>query len=195
MGYGYIESGLVYRAITMTLLWAELTPDSSELLMRRTLSFTDVEIQDGRVLVNHVDVTEPVMDTEIGRVTPLFNALPFIQETAINALRDMVGNTNAGVVMAGRSIGSVVFPNAEVKFYLDATESARAQRRFAELVQQGVGIDLQTVLADVARRDRQDSEREAAPLIVPEGAIYIDTTELSLQEVLGRMVTGVRSVL
>jgi cytidylate kinase len=114
------------------------------------------------------------------------SALPEVREALLPVQRRFAGK--GGVVCEGRDMGTVVFPDADLKIYLDADIAERARRRHLELVSRGVGSDFEIIRDEIARRDKQDMERGVAPLRVPEGAVIIDTTGLSIQQVTGAIM-------
>jgi cytidylate kinase len=139
--------------------------------------------------VNGRDVTSEIRTPAVGELTSVLTMLRPVRDKVTPTQRAMAAP--GGVVLEGRDTGSVVCPDAEVKFYLDATLEARARRRRDELAERGITADLATVQNEVARRDRQDMGRSIAPLVRPPDAVLIDTTELDGDEVLERLVDAV----
>jgi len=150
------------------------------------LERTRVELVGDRVLVDGRDVSGEIRTPEISRLTSELTALAPVREKMTPLQRELA--VGGGVILEGRDTGTVVWPRAEVKFYLDADLETRARRRQRDLAAQGVAMDVAAVAEDVARRDRQDRERALAPLRKPEGAAVVDTSRLSPEEVVERMV-------
>lgn len=182
LGFAYINSGAMYRAIA---LWA----------MRLGVSLTDmhrleelakaakIELapSQGRVFLNGEDVTEAIRDRRISTAASKVSAVPGVRRALLRIQRGMAEKNS--VVMEGRDIGSVVFPQAQVKIFLDADPAERARRRARELEQQGHAADLQSVAGELSERDDRDRKRSEAPLVQAPDAQLVDTTGLTLDEV------------
>ena len=138
-----------------------------------------------------MDVTGQIRTPEMSLLTSRISTLKPVREALLKAQQQM--GSRGGVVLEGRDIGTVVFPDAEIKFYLSASVEERAKRRCEELTSKGEPVTLAETVADVVRRDRQDSERDIAPLRQADDAILIDSSRLSVDEVLGRMVAMCRN--
>jgi cytidylate kinase len=160
--------------------------------LRRVLDRTTVELEDDRVLVNGRDVSQEIRDPEIGELTSVLTALRSVRDKMTPLQRTLAAA--GGVVLEGRDTGSVVCPDAELKFYLDAGLEARVRRRQEELAQRGIRRGLDAVRAEVVRRDRQDMGRALAPLVKPAGAVIVDATGLEPDDVVERMLEAVERV-
>lgn len=193
LGYVQIDTGAMYRAVALLMSRAGIEPDDSE-AVKRFCDNVDVRLNtvDGllSVIANGQDVTDQIRTPQISLLTSRVSALKPVREAMMRAQRAM-GN-NGGVVLEGRDIGTVVFPNADLKFFLFASPEERGKRRFAELVEKGEQVTLADTIEAVSRRDQQDSEREIAPLRQADDAIPIDSSGISIDEVLDRMETFVR---
>ncbi|MET0851582.1 MAG: (d)CMP kinase [Candidatus Rokuibacteriota bacterium] len=191
LGFKLLDTGAMYRALAWAVreagLPAEEGPGLAALLDR-----TRVELDGERVLVDGRDVTRLIRAPEIGELTSVLSAFRMVREKMTPLQRALAAD--GGVVLEGRDTGSVVCPDAEVKFYLDAAPEARARRRQQELAARGIVLDLATVRDEVARRDRQDGGRALAPTTVPAGAIIVDSTSLPAAEVVERLVEAVERV-
>jgi cytidylate kinase len=188
LGFAFIDTGAMYRALAWAVRQAGLAPeDTAEL--RELLGRTAVELRGEQVLVDGRDVAEAIRSPEIAELTSRLTTLRSVRDKMTPLQRALAAG--GGVVLEGRDTGSVVCPDAEVKVYLDADPEARARRRHRELAARGAPMRLDAVRAEVARRDRQDSERELAPLVKPEGAHVIDSTELTLEAVIERLLEAV----
>jgi cytidylate kinase len=155
-------------------------------VLRHLLDRTDVRLETGRVLVNGRDVTAEIRSPAVSQLTSRLTMLAPVRDKMTPIQRSLAAP--GGAVLEGRDTGSVVWPEAEVKFYLDADLDTRARRRRAELAARGLGVDLETVRADIAQRDRQDAERALAPLMKPEGAVVVDTTGQGIAEVVDTLL-------
>ncbi len=177
----------MYRAIALAFLRSGVPPTPEN--AREILEPLRLEIshQNGgmHVILNGEDVTEAIRSPEVSAMASRVSALELVRKKMVEAQRRIAHEFVArggGVVVEGRDIGTVVFPNADVKVFLVADPVERARRRQAELRARGQKVDLQTVLREIEQRDRQDSERALAPLRKAEDAIEIDTTNLSPDE-------------
>jgi len=173
LGFKLVDTGSLYRALAWAVARAGVNV-SDETALEALLARTHVELAGDRVLVGGHDVTGEIRTPEIGMLTSKLTALPSVRAKMTPIQRSLAAA--GGVVLEGRDTGSVVCPDAEVKIYLDADLTERARRRRDELAARGIGDDCGDVKADMARRDRQDTEREIAPLRKPDGAIIVDST-------------------
>jgi cytidylate kinase len=197
LGYVYVESGAFYRALGWKVRAQRADPgdaaalqslcESSVIEVRRTSS--DGASQDVRILIDDCDVTDELRTPDMSAMAAKISAVPQVREPMLRLQRTMA--KGGGVVMEGRDIGTVVFPHAEVKFYLDADIKVRGERRYLELKAKGLAVDLQSTIDEITERDRKDMTRAIAPLRKAEDAIAIDSTGLTLDEVVDRMVDAV----
>lgn len=185
LGFRLLDTGAMYRALAWAVREAGLPAEDSPAL-RALLDRTSVALEGDRVLVNGRDVTGEIRTPAVGELTSVLTMLRSVRDKLTPLQRSLAAG--GGVVLEGRDTGSVVCPDAEVKFYLDATLDARARRRREELAERGIAADLEGVHEEVARRDRQDMGRAIAPLVRPPDAILVDTTGLGEDEVLDRLV-------
>ncbi len=188
LGYRLIDTGALYRAVAWRVLKAGLDP-GDEPAIRRLLAGTTVDLRGEAVLVDGVDVRDEIRTPEIAELASRISALAAVREKVTPIQRRLAAA--GGAVLEGRDTGSVVCPDAEVKFYLDASPAVRAARRQKELEARGVPADREAVRSEIHRRDRQDMERALAPLVIPGGAAVIDSTGLSVEEVVQRMLEEV----
>jgi cytidylate kinase len=189
----YIDSGAMYRALALYaaeagIAWADETA-LTQLCERLTFAFQTV---DGKLVV-HVDgrdVSRAIRSPTAGEGASRVATLAGVRAVLVAKQREL--GYAGGVVMEGRDIGTVVFPDADIKFYLDASLDARGQRRWLELQQRGETGSLTEVIEAIRRRDHDDHTRQASPLHMPNDAHYIDTTNLSIDEALALMVDKVK---
>ena len=182
LGFVYINSGAMYRAIA---LWAlrlnvELT-DMHRLEQLAKEARIEFRAGNTRVFLNGKDVTEAIRDRKVTDAASKVSAVPGVRRALLKTQR-VVAETHS-VVMEGRDIGSVVFPQAQVKIFLDADPKERARRRTVELQQQGKTAEIHVVAGEMNERDRRDRSRSEAPLVQAPDAQLVDTTGLSLEEV------------
>jgi cytidylate kinase len=191
LGYTYLDTGAMYRALALLALERDI-PVDDESALARAASTVLIDFQDGgrRVLLDGRDVTEAIRTREATQAASAVAKLGAVRRELVR--RQQALGRPGGVVLDGRDIGSIVFPEAEAKFFLDAASGKRAQRRFDELKAKGQEASLDAVLEDIRARDHQDMTRADSPLVRCPDAIVIDTTPLSPEEVLARMVAVVR---
>lgn len=189
LGYNYVDTGAMYRGLTYDFLknnLTELDEKKIELLLSKVkfeVKFID-RVQ--YVFVNGEDVSEKIRTSEVSKFTSLFAKSPAVREFLIDTQRNLAMSNN--IIMDGRDIASVVLPNADVKIFLTASVEERARRRVLDFERQGVvDIDFDKVKADIAARDYQDENRAIAPLVKVDDAVLIDTTNLTITEVVEKM--------
>ncbi len=180
LGYEYLDTGAIYRGITYFLSGRSIGPSEDENIAL-ALEECAIFIEEGRVFIGGLDVSDKIRSPEIDQAVSAYSALPTVRSFLLQIQR--MAARGRKMVAEGRDMGSVVFPEASVKFYLDASLEVRATRRWRELEAKGVDITLEEVKEQVQRRDQLDSEREFSPLRVPEDANIIDTSKRSLDEV------------
>jgi len=188
LGFTLIDTGALYRALAWAVKEAGVAADDAP-AVGKVLEKTTVDFEGGRVIVNGRDITAQLRTPELGMLTSRLTRLQVVRDKLTPLQRRLA--RAGGVVLEGRDTGSVVCPEAEVKFYLDADLDERARRRREELAATGLPADYETVKAEVTQRDRQDMERDLAPLVRPEGALVLDSTALSPEAVVERMLDAV----
>ncbi|MFO7280420.1 MAG: (d)CMP kinase [Thermoanaerobacterales bacterium] len=182
LGMDYLDTGAMYRAVTFAALRRGIDPADAEPVARLAKA-VDLEVTPGEVRVDGVDATIEIRGPEVSRAVSLVAANPEVRTELVRRQREWAASRGGGVV-EGRDIGSVVFPDAQLKVYLTARPEVRAERRAAEVT----GLDYETVAADLARRDALDQGRETAPLRVPEGAVELDTSDMTVEEIVDEIV-------
>jgi cytidylate kinase len=190
LGYGLIDTGAMYRALAWSVARAGLPVEDTPAL-RRHLAAVDVRLDGERVFVDGRDVSGEIRTREISDLTSRLTRLAPVRERATPLQRAMAAA--GGVVLEGRDTGTVVCPGADVKFFLQASDTARARRRQAELAGRGSPVDLDVVREEIALRDRQDTTRELAPLRKAPDAITLDTTDLDVDQVVDTMLRAIES--
>lgn len=189
LGIQYLDTGAIYRAIGVILNAAEVKPDNEEIL-REALGKIRVELRNGRVFVNDFDVSGEIRTPEADEMSSVYSALPAVRQALLGLQQEQP--KHGSIIAEGRDVGSVVFPDALVKFYMTASPEARARRRYAERISKGKPANYDEILAAIIERDKHDSTREAAPLTVPEGAIFLDTSDMTEDDVLDFVLGRVR---
>jgi cytidylate kinase len=185
-GLPHLDTGAFYRAATLAVLEAGVDPDD-EAGVIEVVSRSDLEQEDGRMYLDGRDVSAEIREERVTSAVSAVSAHPGLRRMLVEAQRAWVERHGGGVI-EGRDIGSVVFPEAPFKFYLDASPEVRARRRADQ-----TGESYDEVLEDLRRRDRIDSTRAASPLVVPDGAMVIDTSNLSVEEVVETMLEAIEA--
>ena len=183
LGYTYVDTGAMYRAIGLYARRAGADTKNADAVAALLPQIQlDIRLQDGaqHILLNGEDVTEAVRAEEIGMAASDVSAHPAVRTFLLDTQRNLAASRD--VLMDGRDIGTVVLPNATVKIYLTASADARARRRLAELLEKGKQTDYATVLADIEQRDYQDTHRAVAPLRQAEDAVLVDTSGIGIEE-------------
>lgn len=192
LGYTYIDTGAMYRTVALKLKEKGIGLEDETALyqMANSLHIAFVPIgEEIHIYCNGEDVSEAIRLPEISRLASEVSKKKGVREALVQMQREMA--KDGGVVLEGRDIGTVVFPEAEVKFYLDAEPEERAKRRFKELIAKGVQMDFQKTLEEVIQRDHNDMHRDLSPLKRAEDSILIDSTNRSVEEVVKEMFKGI----
>jgi cytidylate kinase len=190
LGYIQIDTGAMYRAAALLLSLAGVNRDDLAAVETFCHSLDiRLELDSGRQVVraNGTDVTDQIRSPEMSLLTSQTASLKPVREALLKAQQLM--GSRGGVVLEGRDIGTVVFPDAEIKFYLSASVEERARRRCEEMLSNGESVSLAETVVDVETRDLQDTERDIAPLRQADDALLIDSSRLSIDEVLNSMET------
>jgi len=184
LDYVYLDTGALYRALAYKALKEKISLEDV-FALANLCSTTTVVLKniDGRmkVYVDGEDIKERIRTEEVSMTASKISMYAVVREKLLNLQRE--AGAQGGIVAEGRDMGSVVFPHADYKFYLDAQLEERIKRRYKELFEKGVPVEYQSVQKDMLARDKQDKQREIAPLKVPEGAVIIDSDNLTIEGV------------
>jgi cytidylate kinase len=187
LGLEYLDTGAMYRAVTFATLRRNLDPGDRE-DVARIVADLDLVVEAGAVTVDGVDATIEIRGPEVTRAVSLVAANPDVRAEMVRRQREWAQERGGGV-LEGRDIGTVVFPDAELKVYLTARPEVRAARRSKEVAD----LSYETVATDLARRDALDQGREASPLAEAPDALVVDTSDLSVDEIVESLVALVRT--
>ena len=184
LGYVYLDTGAMYRACGLAAHWQAIDIHDEEALSR-LMDSVQIDIlyddEGNRTILNGKDVSEAIREPDISSLASAISAKRIVRLKMVDLQRRL--GENGGVILDGRDIGTVVFPHAELKFFLIAPLEARAQRRFAELIQKGLKPSFEEVISQMRQRDEADSSRALAPLVPAGDAIQIDSGDLSIEQV------------
>ncbi|MCM3784034.1 (d)CMP kinase [Neobacillus mesonae] len=194
LSYIYVDTGAMYRAVTYYMLRHDIEPEDVNTVLDhlKRLEIELVPDLDGqKVLLNGEDVSHPIRSREVTGVVSHYSQIEDLRTHLVELQRMMA--LRKGVVMDGRDIGTTVLPDAEVKIFMTASVKERALRRFNELEKEG-GLTLEQLEFDIAARDKLDQEREISPLRQAEDAVVLDTTSMSIEEVVEFIVSRCKEV-
>lgn len=189
LGYHYVDTGAIYRTVAYFFdLWGVAPKDVDGI--QRYIDELTIHIRydsEGvqHMIMNGMDVTDDIRTQEIGQKASIISAHPIIRELLLDMQRDLAKEHN--VIMDGRDIGTVVLPNADVKIFLTAAPEVRARRRTQELLGKGEKADYEKILAEIRKRDDQDTHRAVAPLKMAGDAVKLDTSEMDIDAVIAAM--------
>ncbi len=193
LGYINIDTGAMYRSVALAASRkkVDLTDEAALGRLAGEISIDFIRQESGeRVLLDGEDVSGAIRTPEVSLLTSQISACAGVREAMVELQRQK--GAKGGVVLEGRDIGTVVFPQAEVKFFLNASAAERGRRRYEELQAKGMPVELEQTIVEVEARDAADSAREHAPLIQAEDALVIDSTAMTIEEVLQEMLTVVQ---
>jgi len=196
LGYIYIETGAMYRSVALRVKEKSISPEDElalkQLASSLPITFTTKE-ERTHVFCEGEDITEAIRTPEISRLASTISRQKGVREALVQMQREM--GKEGGVILEGRDIGTVVFPDADVKFFLDAESDERAKRRYHEMVEKGVGVDYKETQEELVQRDHHDMHRIHSPLKKADDALLIDSTHRSVEEVVEEMVRIISRVI
>ena len=194
LSYIYLDTGALYRAVAYKMIQVGISQENREQL-EDLCHHIKINLKNlggrMRVMVDDEDVTDELRTEEIGLIASKVSAIPLVREILLQVQRE--SGKNGGIIAEGRDTGTVIFPHADIKFFMDAHVEERVERRYRELLERGKRIDYQEIKRDLIIRDRQDRERNIAPLIPSADAVIIDTTRMSVTDVLETMISVIKS--
>lgn len=186
LGLINIDTGAMFRCVTLNLLQEGIKVEE-EHKIKEVLNKINIDMKEsGEVFLNGKDVSKQIREDEVNSMVSPVSVIPMVRERLLELQREMAQGKN--VIMEGRDIGTVVFPHANVKIYLDASAEERARRRVKQNQENGIASSYEEVLKGIMDRDKRDSSREIAPLKQAEDAIYIDSTNMSVEEVVEEII-------
>jgi cytidylate kinase len=195
LGYLFINTGAMYRAVAWKALNKGVSLDEADRIGQiagDSLIEMTGEVDSMRVLIDGRDITDEIATPQTGQAASVVSAIPAVRRALVARQQEM--GRAGGVVMEGRDIGTQVFPNAEVKIYLDASSEARAERRFAEDAARGVAVaSFDQMKSEIEERDHRDKTRADSPLTQAEDAVYIDSSAMTIDQVVEQILEIVKS--
>jgi cytidylate kinase len=194
-GYAYLDTGAMYRAVGFKAAFAKAAFDNAE-EMAALLDDLDLQIlpgeQEPRIILDQKDISFEIRTPEMGMMASLVSAQPIVRKKLTEIQRQM--GQKGSVVAEGRDMGTVVFPQAKFKFYLDAAPEERARRRTEQLLEKDIPADYQDILTQIQQRDHDDSSRALAPLRPAEDAVIIDSSHMTIDEVINFIAEKIKTI-
>ena len=190
LGLINIDTGATFRCVTLNMLQEQIDIQEEDKI-KEMLDKINIKMEpNGKIFLNGEDVTRRIRENDVNNFVSPVSVLPIVRNKLLEVQRSIAEGKN--VIMEGRDIGTVVFPNADVKIYLDATAEERAKRRVLQNQEKGIESSYEEVLKGIKDRDKRDSTREIAPLKKAEDAIYVDSTNLSIEQVVEKIIEIIR---
>jgi len=186
-----IDTGATYRCVALAALNNGLTVDDKDKIIELSSKIKIEFTQDKRVLLDGKDVTDEIRSKEVTTIVSPISSIVEVRKNMVDLQRKMAENFD--VVMEGRDITTVVFPNATYKFYLDASLDERAKRRYKQYKEKGIDMSLEEIKENIAKRDYNDMHKEVGSLVRTDDQIYIDTTNLTIDEVVSKVIDIINS--
>ena len=185
----YIDTGAMYRCVALEAINKKVKIEEKEKI-QKLLDYINIDLKQEngklKIYLNNKDVSNEIRTEEISKLVSSYSAIDIVRDKMVKLQREM--GVSKDIVMEGRDIGTVVFPNADVKIYLDATPEERARRRFKQNQEKGINSNYEEILSEIKIRDERDMTREISPLKKASDAVYIDSTNLSIDEVVYKIL-------
>ncbi len=191
LGYVYIDTGAMYRAFTYEVLSKNISfDDISEI--SKLLETTDMEFRNNEIFLNGVNISKEIRNKDVTASVSAVSAIKEVRERLVFLQREIARKSSS--VLDGRDIGTVVFPNAQLKVFLTASVKVRALRRYNELIEKNEKVDINEIEIEIEKRDKFDSTRKISPLTKTDDAIEIDSSDLRIDEVVGKILKIVEEI-
>ncbi|SNX55422.1 (d)CMP kinase [Thermoanaerobacterium sp. RBIITD] len=182
--FTYIDTGAMYRALTYKILKDCIDINDKDKIIDLAKK-CDLKLKGDKIFLNNINVTDMIRNQDVTEKVSLISKIPEVRDIMVQLQKSMSQTSN--VIMDGRDITTVVMPDAQFKFYLTASDEIRAKRRYDELKEKNIDVKFEDILCDIKRRDKIDMERDVAPLKISEDAIVIDTSYMSIDEVVDKL--------
>jgi len=196
LGWHYLDSGALYRALGVAAINSNVELADEEALValieKVTLEFKVADHGEWGVFLDGEEIQQQLKTEAVGDIASKIAVFPKVRKGLL--LKQYEFRQLPGLVADGRDMGSVVFPNAKTKIYLTASAEERANRRYKQLIEKGINANLRDVIYDVEQRDERDKNRSASPLTVPEGSVYIDSSLITIEEVVEQVLNSLKNI-
>ena len=190
LNFANIDTGAMYRCVALKMVENKIGIEELDKI-HKILEEIEIDFEGEKVFLNGKDVSKEIRTVEISNFVSPVSTIGFIREKMVDFQRKL--STGKNIVMEGRDIGTVVFPNADLKIYLDATPEERARRRVSQNTENNIKSNYEQILKDIIERDKRDSSRDISPLKKAEDAIAIDSTNLTIEEVVSKIIDLAKS--
>jgi CMP/dCMP kinase len=190
LGFGFLDTGALYRGAALFLTHQGIPADAPDYEIEKALKYLEITFSQDVIYINSSEVSNAIRTPEAGHAASVFSARAPVRAFLLDMQRSAAADRD--IVAEGRDMTTVVFPDAWRKFFLDASESERAHRRYLQMLEKGQEITLEEALSDVRNRDIRDSSRDLAPLKRAADAVYIDTTNLTMTDVISCMIAALQ---
>ena len=191
LGFHYLDSGALYRLVGLASKQANVEFSQHQQLAQLSLGL-QIEFKENQVYLNQKDVTEAIRTEEMGQRASSVGAIPAVREALFSLQKGFL--KPPGLVADGRDMGTVIFPEAELKVFLTAIPQIRAQRRYKQLIAKGISANIDILTQDLVERDLRDTQRETAPLVQSEDAFLLDTSTKTIEEAVHQIIVWYRTV-
>ncbi|MFH1422018.1 MAG: (d)CMP kinase [Planctomycetota bacterium] len=184
LGFIYLDSGAIYRTITLACMRKKINMESQEEILN-VIHQTDIRITESTIYITAENISNEIRTPEVTKNVAYIASSPAARTSIVSLEQKIVKDKNA--VVEGRDTGTVVFPDATIKIFLEASSEERAKRRFEELHKKGINVDYENVKKEIERRDDSDKSRLVGPLVCAPDAIVVDTSKLSIEQVVSKL--------
>ena len=195
LAWHYLDSGAIYRALGVAVTTANVDLNKEQavcdLAKDIDIEFKQDNVKEWVVILNNIEIQDKLQSEEIGDVASKIAVYPAVRKALLDKQRDF--NVSPGLVADGRDMGSTVFPNAKYKVFLTADAQTRGKRRYKQLIEKGINANLRTVIEDIEQRDERDKTRSASPLIIPDDALVVDSSNLEINDVVNRIINYINN--
>ncbi|WP_297300416.1 (d)CMP kinase [uncultured Brachyspira sp.] len=192
LSFKYLDTGAMYRAVTLYIIKHNINIDNNDEVISALNNLNINFDNDGRIYLDNEDVTEAIRSIEVVNLVSKVSSISVVRQNMVSLQRKIAEGGN--YVVDGRDIGSVVFPDSKYKFYMDASLDERAKRRYSEEISKGKNITYEEVRESIRKRDEFDSNREDSPLVVPKNANIIDTTSMTIDDVVEKITNVIFNI-
>jgi len=190
LGINYIDTGAMYRAITYKCLKNNIDVENTDEVVKLAKN-TDIDFKDNNIYLDDKIINDQIRTVDVSNNVSKVSKIKEVRNLLVNVQRNI--GSKSSVILDGRDIGSVVFPNADYKFYIVATPEERGSRRFKEMKEKGYDVNLDEIIKDIVDRDKMDMNRKFAPLVKADDALEIDTTGKSIDNVVAEVVSKIKA--
>lgn len=191
LGFNYLDTGALYRAVAAALRNAMIKEDDADDKIKEVLSRSIVAFRNGRVFLNGTDISDNIRSKEIDHYSSVFSARKIVRDFLLDAQRNAA--LSSDLVVEGRDTTTVIFPDAVKKVFLDASVEERAKRRYLQFKSKGIDISIDEARKNIIERDRRDASRHIAPLTIASDAMVVDSSNLSIEQVKGKIIEFIKA--